>query len=608
MVLGRVFLIVGLSLIGPLLIIQRATVLAFIARSRPTSTGTNAFHHKVPSSSLFSTTSSSSTETTKTKPPTVTSPAERAARAADTWTTVALQPTQSVRESIDLLKDAKISNEEAFKRFCRVKGTYYINGLASCKIGDRIMHPFEAHGHVKSFAFDGDGRLIYRGRLVETELAKQETSAQKPLARGVMSTVADTTFPSNLLNMVSSSERDTASLISFLWPPPSSLREEEVDDTGDDGDGAQEQFLICLCDNGEPYALDPKTLKTRGKLVDLVPHLEQILGGKKLLAHHRIDDDVLVLCASTLDVPGQDYMGNTTMEFFEFDNKFRLLQTKNYTTRFMVFHDWQMTQDYYVVPLNPAVMQWWPQMAEFLTGTGVGTQIFRMDETCPGAFILIPRDVTDTNVYEVQAKDFFNIFHFGPVNQRDEKLTLYGAAFDSYTFGREMGYEGANKKFDPIDWAESGDAPAPRLDKYVIDLKTMSIDECTRLPVTEEDVPVDMPCFSNEDGGVAYFLGASRPEGWFPFRSVVKMDLATKEAWNWDAGDSSVMSEPMIARDEALDTSFVLSVMHSADTKTCQLVVWEEPSFEAGPIATIPLGQLTPWCVHGVWYPGYNPI
>ena len=36
-----------------------------------------------------------------------------------------------------------------------------------------------------------------------------------------------------------------------------------------------------------------------------------------------------------------------------------------------------------------------------------------------------------------------------------------------------------------------------------------------------------------------YFSGAWRPEGWFPFRSLLKADLGSGTVTNWDAGDGT---------------------------------------------------------------------
>lgn len=383
---------------------------------------------------------------------------QRAERAKKTWSTIALQPTRDESETISLQESSEIYDAARFKEFCNVKGTFFINGLGSCQIGDRLMHPFEAHGLVKSLAFDGQGSLFFTKRLVQTELTEKEVSQNRPLARGVMSTVAELTFPWSLVNMMSPSDRDTANLVAHLWPPP--------------GKSPQEPLLITCTDNGEPHALDPKTLETKGKLVHFLPmELKNRLDGKKLLAHTRVDEDRerMVLCINTMEIPGESNEGNSTMEFIEVDTEWNIVSSRSFTTRFMVFHDWVMTENYYVVPKNPAVLKW-GDLAKFLVGTTTGTSIFAMDEACPGELILIPRHDENAPVLEVKDDEFFNIFHFGPAYEENGELVVHSSSFDQYKFGREMGFDGPTQTFDPIAWGASGDAPPPRLDKFVVDL------------------------------------------------------------------------------------------------------------------------------------------
>jgi len=110
-----------------------------------------------------------------------------------------------------------VHNPQLFDEFCDVKGTYFVNGLASCRIGDRLVHPFEAHGHCKSLVFDGTGKMHFTTNIVATPLARKERSRNKMLNRGVMSTVADmNSIGGYIRNTMSSSERDTANLTADL--------------------------------------------------------------------------------------------------------------------------------------------------------------------------------------------------------------------------------------------------------------------------------------------------------------------------------------------------------------------------------------------------------
>ena len=181
----------------------------------------------------------------------------RAQKAKETWSTIALQPTTNIKSKCIPLngggEDTTIHNHQLFSQFCKeVQGTYYINGLSSCCIGDRLIHPFEAHGHCKSLVFDGSGNMHYTSNIIETPLTTSELAQNKIINRGVMSTVADmNNVWGYIRNALSSSERDTANLTADLWPLPSSSSTKNANGI--------EPVLIVTTDNGEPYALDPKT-------------------------------------------------------------------------------------------------------------------------------------------------------------------------------------------------------------------------------------------------------------------------------------------------------------------------------------------------------------
>jgi len=496
-----------------------------------------------------------------------------------------------------------IYNNRLFDEFTAVKGTYFINGLSSCRIGKRLVHPFEAHGYCKSLVFDGKGQIHLTSRIVDTPLSQKEREKGEVLHRGVMSTVADMdSILGNFKNAFAPSERDTANLTADLWPPPNTRNKDGID-----------PILIVCADNGEPYALDPQTLKMEGRLGDVLPKLSSIFPeGTKCLAHTRHDSarKTFVMCVFKMVIPGEEMKGNSCMEFLEFNENFDLVSRREHTSRFIVFHDWALTQNYYVVPKNPAYLRW-ANLGKFTIGQSVGTDIFAMEEETNGAFILIPRHDDQEEVKEVKSNAFFNCFHFASTFEKEEEdkdeLIINACVFDSYIFGGETGFDGLAQQFDPIKWgAEGGLVPPPRLDQFVIDTKTFEMKRIERVPV----IPVDMATFNGDAKPCkySYFLGAERPEGWFPFRQIVKLDLETLASKVYDVGNGKVPSEPMFVprpNSKSEDDGFIISIVHNADEEVAQLLIWDAETFEL--IAECSLGDLIPWCVHGSFYPDYSP-
>jgi all-trans-8'-apo-beta-carotenal 15,15'-oxygenase len=538
-----------------------------------------------------------------------TTPENRSTKAKRTWSKVALKSTSNVyRKEIQLdAGSTSIYNQRLWEEFCSIKGTYYINGLASCRIGDRLIHPFEAHGYCKSFIFDGNGRIHYTSNIVNTPITDKERISDRIINRGVMSTVASLdSILGYIRNAVSSSERDTANLTADLWPPPGTKNKDGI-----------EPILIACADNGEPFALDPSTLETKGRLVDIIPKLKSAFpDGTKFLAHNRYDEERnrLILCVYKMIIPGQDFLGNTQMEFVELDDNFDVVSRREFTTRFMVFHDWALTENYYVVPKNPAFLRW-INILKFAFGLTLGTDVFAMEEETNGEFILIPRHDNGKEVKTATANSFFNCFHFGPVYEKaNDELVVHGCVFDSYTFGGEMGFDSEQQIFSPIEWGSCGlktngaRSPPPRLDRFVIDTDTFEIKSRERVPC----IPVDMPNFYGDSKPCkySYFLGAERPEGWFPFRQIVKLNCDTFESFVYDAGDGQVASEPMFlprGNSKTEDDGFLISIIHDAENTMTKMAVWETQSFEKGPIGECVIGELIPWCVHGSFYSGFIP-
>ncbi|CAJ1415169.1 unnamed protein product [Effrenium voratum] len=488
--------------------------------------------------------------------------------------------------------------EKAPKALRALRGTYYLNGLASCDQGGRLVHPFEAHGFMRSFCFHGDGSITYRGRFVETPCSTIERAAGRPLFRGVFSNVVDFGLPFGLLNALSPRTRETANLTCRLWPRSKA-----------------DMVLLASGDNDTPMALDPETLATLG------PAELPGLAGEKWLAHTRCDvarDRLVYLSISYVSDP--DEILATRLLFHEYNSAGELVAEKSHRTSFMVAHDWTITENYYVVPKNPARFHA-PGLLSYLAGLSQGTEVFRMAEDVSAELLLIPRCGGEPK--EIPLDRFFNIFHMGPTYECGEKMEVHCVAFDRYRFGGEMGFDVETQDFDPIGWSASETNPPPHLHRAVLDLESGELVERRRIPLLDPqrggvEVPVDMPTFHPlRDGQKArycYFSGAARPRGWFPFRSLLKADLQSGAVENWDAGDGCIVAEPLFLPNGAggsewlghdhEDDGWIVSVVHDGARGQCRLVVLDARRLAEGPVVELDAGPLSPWGVHSCWAPG----
>jgi carotenoid cleavage dioxygenase-like enzyme len=234
---------------------------------------------------------------------------------------------------------------------------------------------------------------------------------------------------------------------------------------------------------------------------------------------------------------------------------------------------------------------------------------------------------------DARADGFVNIFHFGPCHERaaaegGREVVVTAMVTDAYTFGGEMGFDADSSDFDPIGWSGGAANPEPRLDEFVISLESGTMTRRERLPVmcprpeggAPIDVPFDMPTIhpllDGRETRYVYAAGAARIEGWFPFNSIVKVDLKQRPvgAHAWFAPEHAMVSEPMLLPrgeggvrwlgPESEDDGFVVSVVHDSETARCEAYIWDARRFADGPFAALDLGELYPWDVHANYLPG----
>ncbi len=70
-------------------------------------------------------------------------------------------------------------------------GRHLQNGPGWTKIGDRLAHPFDGHGFVRSLVFTEDGGARFRSRFVKTPAYLAERAAGRLVHKGLGTNVSD---------------------------------------------------------------------------------------------------------------------------------------------------------------------------------------------------------------------------------------------------------------------------------------------------------------------------------------------------------------------------------------------------------------------------------
>jgi len=490
---------------------------------------------------------------------------EANARATRTWREVAVAAPR--------LSEATAFGDGAAP--AGLAGTWYVNGLASCRVGERLVHPFEAHGFVKAFSFDGKGGATLTTRFVETPVQQWETRLNRPLVRGAMSNVAAfDKFPDHLLNAASPSTRAVAQLAVRKWAGK----------------------FFASTDNAPWYALDPNTLETKG-----IETMNGALNGRDPLAHTRLDRrrQRLVAAAATFDA----FNDKTTTDFWEFDADGRELSRYEDTDQSYVVHDFAITEEHYVLPVSPIKFDL-DNIPDFALGKAPATDLFAFDAARHGELKLLPR--FGGEAVRVDLGAFGCIFHLGPC-WIDEagRLVAHVLLFEKYDgLGTAMGFDVRTQAFDPIPWSRANGGPTLR--RIVADAATGEVLEATKLSDTKLDMPTFHPGRDGLPNKVLFGTAGARPDGWFPFNALVKYDLEDDVEEVWHAGDDAVTSEPyFVPRDDDTDDGegWVLSLVHDVAANATQLHVFDSARFGSGPVWTARVGELWPWNVHTTWVP-----
>jgi carotenoid cleavage dioxygenase-like enzyme len=514
--------------------------------------------------------------------------------AANVWKAVA---TAEPQERDEILKGVAAPNG--------LRGTYYVNGLASCEIGDRLVHPLESHGFLKALSFQEDGTIHLKAKYIDTPVRKLETFAQRPLFRGAMSAVSNiNTLGGSILNALSPMIRPTANLAVRRWGIDNKTKKKK---------------LIVTSDNAPYFSLDPETLETN------FGHetFDGVLAGRNMLAHTRVDTERGRLVACAVDY--SPFEQATDITFFEFDEAGKLVsERKHRTSPAVIFHDWMITPNYYVIPAAEAKFDL-SKLPSLILGRLPATDMFSLDETAPAKVLLIPRHDRNEEVLEAKMNDGTHgvSFHMGPCYEdNDDKIIVNLFVFDGYQFGGETGFSLEEQSFDPTEWSVS--IGGPKLQRWTISLNDdrKSASMTTELGST---VVCDMPTFHPDRDGLysryVYSLCGIRQEGFFPFNAVAKHDLLTgamqiwppeasahvDEGYEWDGG-SSVRAEPLFvprqgSSGEKEDDGFLLSTVHDAIAGTTTLEIFDAQRFSDGPIQQISLGELWGWNVHSCFEP-----
>ncbi|GJQ10801.1 hypothetical protein GpartN1_g4992.t1 [Galdieria partita] len=447
-----------------------------------------------------------------------------------------------------------------------IVGSYFLNGPGLLQIDGDWFHPFDGHGFIRSLTFRGDGSCLYRSKFVKTEAYLEETTAGHGVYRG--------------FGKLSGGWWRNFRAKIFKVPANTC-----VIDWADN--------LLCLHEGGWPYALDPKTLETRGQY-----HFQNTLAKNvPFLAHTRLDKENSRLLGCSV-VPGR----HTRIIVYEFCSDGSLYsKVEHFVTGFCYFHDFCFTKNFYI--FISSYLRWKPlSLMKALIGLESLPKAVISDNFKDAELFMIPRPDSKLGlepvVYSLN-EPLFTI-HLGNASEEDERIIIYSCSFKDFTIGNELGYYPCRPGyFNPL--ANGGGSPQFLL-RIEIDRKKNQLNK-KWVDHTACDFPEVHPYREGQKCKYLYACASAFDDLSFPFQVIVKYNLlqGTKETWQCDKATDFVGEAVFIPKREAQeeDIGYLIAAIYRPKLSRVDFAILDSKQISKGPICYIRSPQSFPYGFHG---------
>ena len=447
-----------------------------------------------------------------------------------------------------------------------VGGRHLQNGPGWTKIGDRLAHPFDGHGFVRSLVFTHDGGVRFRSRFVKTPAYVAERAAGRLVHKGLGTNVSDSPFE----NLRAPGPRNVSNTTIQPWAGR----------------------LISGWEGGRPYALDAHSLDTIGEET-----FDGVLPDAAFLAHVRFDAAAnrLIGCNVFRGMPSR-------FVFREFDAGGTQVGEREATIPGMHFeHDFVATPRWYVLAGNPMQASL-PKFAKAMLGFGSLIEALRTDAAKPGELYLIPRGRPGP-VRTIRLPQRAFVIHFANAHDVDDATCVVEmCAFETFEFGGEFGFRGPHAPLDP----ELPDRRASIQRLFRATVRDDSDDaQWEQLSDYGMDFPRVHPAREGRFAPAIYAATRSDVAKSDPFDAIARVDAVDRDRPTevWCARPGQFVGEPVFAprpggRD--LDDGWVVAAVYDGNAAKTHLCVFEPKALGNGPIAAVPL-PLQPYGFHGFW-------
>ncbi|KAK9824995.1 hypothetical protein WJX81_007215 [Elliptochloris bilobata] len=466
-----------------------------------------------------------------------------------------------------------------------LEGTLLRNGPGLFEIGGKsISQPLDGDGQVSTFAIK-NGRVFFRNRFVRTEALMREQEAQKMLYRGAFS---------------------VGNPAGGLFFNPFDFSVKGIANTSVLAFGGK---LLALYERDLPYEMDAE-LKTIGH-TDLGCSIDT---PKFFGAHHRVE----------LDAHGHERLvgfnaseeaNSALVNFFEYDEDFRLLQKAMHRlpgASFGFFHDFLVTENYYVLLENPISLDLAKLLTRYMFGRACLAECLEYRDDRRTRVHLLRRPGRQGAEHAIaETEPFFSFHHVNAFEAPGGKVVIDTCAMKS-GIKFDVGFEGASEAYYQ--------QPAGRatLTRLVMDVATQQVTRHELAPDRAAELPSPLAPPRVGRAHTHQYLAASRVPGalkWGPQQGVMKVSVSPdwgvsapaapdgpRRAFWFPADRAAFAQEPVfVPRREAAreDDGWVLTLVYSATEHRTSLVILDAQSMKQ--VAAVHLPLHLPYGIHGSW-------
>ncbi len=441
-------------------------------------------------------------------------------------------------------------------------GRLLSNGPGWNQYGDKVIHPFDGHGYVRSFAFNEDGSVDLKARFVHTQSYKAEIADREFSVRGFATNPSDKWWD----NIGYSIPRNVANTTIYRW-------------------GSQ---LIAGWEGGEPHALNPVTLETNG-----IETFNDLITGKITLAHFHHDPIEKTMILVNLA------MGrHTSLEIHEINEQHQCIRSRKATIPHTAFvHDFSFSKNWVIFGGNHLKIRPFEFLKNFF-GASTMLNSIATNTSAPGEMILIPRRSSEEIRRITLPKPVYVVHFVNSFEKEDGTIIIDACIFHDFPFGEEFGYNGRTNPFDPY---LPDNREAQRLYRITIPPNSNTAD-WELLVQHRVDFPRIHPQYSGQE--YSYMVGATRADTRFsdPFDSIILLDLHNRETKPqiWSTSDTVFVGEPIIL--PSTETDYISVILSDGLKQQTTLALLDTQDLSKGPICQITT-PLLPVAFHGEWDP-----